>query len=116
MGVSALSSSSATSLLFLVTAWTVIMVVIPQTSYLIAVRAVDAEDPDSPHVPFLAEYMSHKPVSADRFPRYRSPRIRFADGFEAGIVPLTILILKTALAFCFALWAINRSDVELTGS
>ncbi len=65
---------------------------------------------------FEAEYMSHKPVSADRFPRYRSPRIRFADGFEAGIVPLTILILERALAFCFALWAINRSEVELPGS
>lgn len=40
MGISALLPSSATSLVFLVTAWTLLVVVIPQTSYLIASRAV----------------------------------------------------------------------------
>ena len=39
-GISALARSSASSLVLLVTAWTVLMVVIPQTSYLAAVTAV----------------------------------------------------------------------------
>ncbi|MEW6752029.1 MAG: ABC transporter permease subunit [Candidatus Latescibacterota bacterium] len=40
MGVSALARTSAASLLFLVTAWTVLIVVIPQASYLIATQRV----------------------------------------------------------------------------
>ena len=39
-GISALARSSASSLVLLVTSWTVLMVVIPQTSYLAAVAAV----------------------------------------------------------------------------
>jgi ABC-type transport system involved in multi-copper enzyme maturation permease subunit len=229
MGISSLSNSSATSLIFLVTAWTVVVVVVPQTSYLIAartvepmglyweamgehrtkmnrtlrlegiqprarevgatdgfvlekeyaqrlgqlegmrrdlnerifrqfevarsvnlispgyafqyalegllgaglpniraffadawryredlrqfLRAADAEDPDSPHVPFLPGYMSDKPVAADRFPRYQSQPISLADGFVSASMPLAILLLETALAFVFALWAVRRTDL-----
>ena len=39
-GISALTRSSASSLVFLVTAWTVLVVVVPQTSYMLAARAV----------------------------------------------------------------------------
>jgi ABC-type transport system involved in multi-copper enzyme maturation permease subunit len=229
MGISSLSNSSATSLIFLVTAWTVVVVVVPQTSYLIAartveplglyweamgehrtkmnrtlrlegiqprarevgatdgfvlekeyaqrlgqlegmrrdlnerifrqfevarsvnlispgyafqyalegllgaglpniraffadawryredlrqfLRAADAEDPDSPHVPFLPGYMLDKPVAADRFPRYQSQPISLADGFVSASMPLAILLLETALAFVFALWAVRRTDL-----
>ena len=229
MGISSLSNSSATSLIFLVTAWTVVVVVVPQTSYLIAartvepmglyweamgehrtkmnrtlrlegiqprarevgatdgfvlekeyaqrlgqlegmrrdlnerifrqfevarsvnlispgyafqyalegllgaglpniraffadawryrddlrqfLRAADAEDPDSPHVPFLPGYMSDKPVAADRFPRYQNQPISLADGFVSASMPLAILLLETALAFVFALWAVRRTDL-----
>ena len=229
MGISSLSNSSATSLIFLVTAWTVVVVVVPQTSYLIAartvepmglyweamgehrtkmnrtlrlegiqprarevgatdgfvlekeyaqrlgqlegmrrdlnerifrqfevarsvnlispgyafqyalegllgaglpniraffadawryredlrqfLRAADAEDPDSPHVPFLPGYMSDKPVVANRFPRYQSQPISLADGFVSASMPLAILLLETALAFVFALWAVRRTDL-----
>jgi ABC-type transport system involved in multi-copper enzyme maturation permease subunit len=38
MGVSALARNSATSLVFLVTAWTVLVVIVPQASYLIATQ------------------------------------------------------------------------------
>jgi ABC-type transport system involved in multi-copper enzyme maturation permease subunit len=229
MGISSLSNSSATSLIFLVTAWTVVVVVVPQTSYLIAartvepmglyweamgehrtkmnrtlrlegiqprarevgatdgfvlekeyaqrlgqlegmrrdlnerifrqfevarsvnlispgyafqyalegllgaglpniraffadawryrddlrqfLRAADAEDPDSPHVPFLPGYMSDKPVVANRFPRYQSQPISLADGFVSASMPLAILLLETALAFVLALWAVRRTDL-----
>ena len=43
IGVSAMASTSASSLAFLVSLWTVLMVVIPQSSYLIAVRSVNME-------------------------------------------------------------------------
>ncbi|MFC1526072.1 ABC transporter permease subunit [Candidatus Latescibacterota bacterium] len=39
-GISVLTRSSATSLVFLITAWTLVVVVVPQTSYLIATRTV----------------------------------------------------------------------------
>ena len=42
MGVSVLARNSSSSLVFLVTAWTVLIVVIPQTSYLIATQTVDS--------------------------------------------------------------------------
>jgi len=45
MGISSLARSSASSLVLLVTAWTVLIVVIPQSSYLIAIRAVDPVGP-----------------------------------------------------------------------
>ncbi|MFC1526443.1 ABC transporter permease [Candidatus Latescibacterota bacterium] len=41
MGVSALARTSASSLVFLLTAWTVLIVVIPKASYLIATQSVD---------------------------------------------------------------------------
>jgi hypothetical protein len=74
-------------------------------------RAADAEDPDSPHVPFLPGYMSDKPVVANRFPRYQSQPISLADGFVSASMPLAILLLETALAFVFALWAVRRTDL-----
>ena len=42
IGVSALSRSSASSLIVLITAWTALIVVIPHSSYLIAVRAEES--------------------------------------------------------------------------
>ena len=45
MGISALARSSASSLVLLVTAWTVLIVMIPQSSYLIAMRAVEPTGP-----------------------------------------------------------------------
>lgn len=40
-----MASTSASSLLFLVSLWTVLMVVIPQSSYLIAVSSVESVGP-----------------------------------------------------------------------
>ena len=42
-GISVLTRSSASSLVFMVTAWTLVVVVVPQTAYLVAVRVVGAE-------------------------------------------------------------------------
>ncbi len=42
IGISALSRSSASSLIVLITAWTALIVVIPSSSYLIAVRAEES--------------------------------------------------------------------------
>lgn len=45
IGISASAGSSASALVFLVSMWTVLMVVIPQSSYLIAVRSVESVGP-----------------------------------------------------------------------
>ena len=74
-------------------------------------RAADAADPDSPHVLFLADYMSEAPVSADRIPRYVGRRLSLAEGLAAAVVPLVVLLLETTLAFFLALWAIQRTDI-----
>ena len=45
IGISALARSSAASLVLLITAWTVLIVAIPQTSYLIAIRLTEPLPP-----------------------------------------------------------------------
>ncbi|MBW1881867.1 MAG: ABC transporter permease subunit, partial [Deltaproteobacteria bacterium] len=62
-------------------------------------RARDAADPDSPHVLFVPEFMSDKPLEHGDIPRFRLQPLSFADGLAAAVVPITILILEAAMAF-----------------
>jgi hypothetical protein len=50
LGVSVVARTSATSLVFLITAWTLLVVVLPQTSYLIARHATERIDSDEDRV------------------------------------------------------------------
>ena len=45
IGISAIASTSASALVFLISTWTVLIVVVPQSSYLIALRQVDSVGP-----------------------------------------------------------------------
>lgn len=74
-------------------------------------RDRDAADPDSPHVHFLPQYMSMRPLDGDDLPRFQEKPLSFAEGLAAGIVPLLILTGEALLAMLFALWAINRVNV-----
>ena len=75
-------------------------------------RARDAADPDSPHVLFVPEFMSDRPLDHDDIPRFQLQPLPFAAGLAAAAVPVTILVLEAALAFFFALRALNRTELS----
>jgi len=74
-------------------------------------RGRDADDPDSPHILFLRQFMSSKKLEASHIPRFEPEPIRFADRAGNAVVPLVVLVLEATLAFFFALWAINRAEL-----
>jgi ABC-type transport system involved in multi-copper enzyme maturation permease subunit len=76
-------------------------------------RARDAADPDSPHVLFVPDFMSDKPVDTNLIPRFQMPPMPVADGLAAAVTPLAILLLETTLAFFFALRALNRTELAV---
>ena len=74
-------------------------------------RARDAADPDSPHVLFLRDYMSREKLDPRHIPRFEAVPLPLEESVAAGVAPILILVLETALAFLFALWAFNRAEV-----
>ena len=77
------------------------------------VRGRDAQDPESPHVTFLGDYMSKKAFDSALMPHFRQTPLSMSDSVAAGLVPIVILILEVALAFFFAFTAFLR--MELAG-
>jgi len=76
------------------------------------IRGRDAADADSPHVLYLADFMSDKPIDPDDIPRFKEEPLPFADGLAGASVPITILMLEAAIAFFFALRAFNRAELS----
>ena len=74
-------------------------------------HARDATDPDSPHLLFVPDFMSDKPVDTNLIPRFHLQPLDVADGLAAATLPLTILLLEAAMAFFFALLALNRTEL-----
>ena len=74
-------------------------------------RARDAADPDSPHITFFPEYMSREPLDPANIPRLELRRPSLGEGVAAEVTPIVILVLEAALAFFFAVWALNRTDI-----
>jgi len=75
------------------------------------VRARDAADRDSPHILFLARYMSQKELDPREIPRFKENPLSVGEGVQAGRVPIAILVIETALAFFFAFWVFNRLQI-----
>ncbi len=75
-------------------------------------RARDAADPESPHVLFVPDFMSDRNIDTNLIPRFHMEPVAAGDGLAAGFVPLTILLLETAIAFFFALRALNRAELS----
>lgn len=74
-------------------------------------RARDAADANSPHVLFLQGFMSAEKVDSNNIPRFAEKPLPLSDSIAGGMVPIIVLVLETALAFFFALWAFNRADI-----
>lgn len=74
-------------------------------------RARDEADPDSPHIYFLPDYLSARPLEPALIPRFRQAPLSLAESIAAGLAPIAILALEAALCFCCALWAFDRRDL-----
>ena len=72
--------------------------------------AADRADPDSPHVPFVREGMSNKPVSFESIPKFQD-RIRLGEAFKGAILDVTLLVLFFVLLFATAHAAFQRKEI-----
>ncbi len=77
-------------------------------------RARDEADPESPHIHFLPAFMSQQALDPHLIPRFQASPVPLETRVTNGMVPMVVLVLETALAFFFALWAFNR--MELSGA
>ena len=60
---------------------------------------------------FLGDYMSQEKLDSRHIPRFEAVPLPLGESVAAGLAPILILVLETGLAFFFALWAFNRSEV-----
>lgn len=79
LGVSAVARSSVTSVVLLTVAWAVLVVVVPSTSYLIAVKASDLTDRWADEVWEYQRTTGEALASEDLLPR--APQVAAADGY-----------------------------------
>ena len=54
--------------------------------------STDRADPDSPHVPFVREGMSDKPISFESIPKFQD-RVRLGDALKGAMLDVMLLLL-----------------------
>ena len=72
--------------------------------------AADRSDPDSPHVPFVREGMSDKPISFESIPKFQD-RMRLGEAFKGAILDVMLLVLFFVLLFATAHAAFQRKEI-----
>ena len=72
--------------------------------------SADRADPDSPHVPFVREGMSDKPVSFKSIPKFQD-RVRLAEAFKGALLDLTLLLLFFTVLFAVAHVSFQRKEI-----
>ena len=70
----------------------------------------DRADPDSPHVPFVREGMSDKPVSFESIPKFQD-RVRLGDAFKGAILDMILLLLFFVVLFAMAHVSFQRKEI-----
>jgi hypothetical protein len=74
------------------------------------VRALDAADPESPHLLFFRGYMSGRPVQPDDLPRFAFRERSVPEGFTAAGPPLLTFALETLGLLGATLFVFYRSE------
>ena len=72
--------------------------------------SADGADPDSPHVPFVREGMSDKPVSFESIPKFQD-RVRLGDAFKGAILDVMLLLLFFTTLFAAAHVSFQRKEI-----
>ena len=72
--------------------------------------SADRADPDSPHVPFVREGMSDKPVSFESIPKFQD-RVRLEEAFKGAILDVTLLLLFFVVLFATTHVSFQRKEI-----
>ena len=72
--------------------------------------SADRADSDSPHVPFVREGMSDKPVSFESIPKFQD-RVRLGDAFKGAMLDVTLLLLFFVALFGTAHVSFQRKEI-----
>ena len=72
--------------------------------------SADRADPDSPHVPFVREGMSDKPVSFESVPKFQD-RVRLGEAFKGAILDVMLLLLFFTALFATAHVSFQRKEI-----
>ncbi len=75
------------------------------------VEALDAADPKSPHLLFIHDFMSKKPIEPDEVPRFEFRELTVGQGLRSSTWHLLLLVLATLVLTGAALGAFAREDV-----
>ena len=70
----------------------------------------DRADPDSPHVPFVREGMSDKPVPFESIPKFQD-RVRIGDAFKGAMLDVMLLVLFFIVLFAMAHVSFQRKEI-----
>ena len=74
------------------------------------VISADQADPDSPHLYFVRQGMSEKPVLYSAIPKFED-RIKLRESIDAAMTDILLLVLFAAVLFAGAVLAFVRVDV-----
>ena len=72
--------------------------------------AADRADPDSPHVPFVREGMSDKPVSFESIPKFQD-QVRLGEAFKGAMLDVALLLLFFIVLFAAAHVSFQRKEI-----
>ena len=72
--------------------------------------SADRADPDSPHVPFVREGMSDKPVSFESIPKFQD-RVHLGEAFKGAILDVMLLLLFFTVLFATAHVSFQRKEI-----
>ena len=74
------------------------------------VVSTDQADPDSPHLNFVRQGMSEKPVPYSAIPKF-DDRIEFRESINAAMMDISLLVLFAVVLFVGAVLAFVRVDI-----
>ena len=72
--------------------------------------SADRADPESPHVPFVREGMSDKPVSFESIPKFQD-RVLLGEAFRGAILDVMLLLLFFTALFAAAHVSFQRKEI-----
>lgn len=71
----------------------------------------DAKDPTSPHVYFIANYLSNHPVSTDQIPVFKEKSANYKDVLKNSLSGLVILLVELLLLVTFLYLLFNKKQI-----
>lgn len=72
--------------------------------------SADRADPDSPHVPFVREGMSDKPVSFESIPKFQGS-VRLGEAFKGAFLDVMLLLLFFVVLFATTHVSFQRKEI-----